>query len=37
MAVSVALADESPSLVRDGDRVVFVGDSITGQGMNIGA
>ena len=37
MAVGVALADESPSLVRDGDRVVFVGDSITGQGMNIGA
>ena len=35
-AVGVASAD-SPSLVRDGDRVVFVGDSITGQGMNIGA
>jgi lysophospholipase L1-like esterase len=32
---SIAAAD-SPSLVRDGDRVVFVGDSITGQGMNIG-
>jgi lysophospholipase L1-like esterase len=29
-------AAESPSLVRDGDRVVFVGDSITGQGMNTG-
>jgi lysophospholipase L1-like esterase len=28
---------ETPSLVRDGDRVVFVGDSITGQGMNSGS
>ena len=35
-AAAVAFA-ESPSLVRDGDRVVFAGDSITGQGMNVGS
>jgi lysophospholipase L1-like esterase len=37
VAATGLAAAESPSLVRDGDRVVFVGDSITGQGMNIGA
>ena len=36
VAATGLAAAESPSLVRDGDRVVFVGDSITGQGMNIG-
>ena len=36
VAAAGLAAAETPSLVRDGDRVVFVGDSITGQGMNIG-
>lgn len=29
-------AETAPSQVKDGDRIVFVGDSITGQGVNAG-
>ena len=36
LASVAAAAAEVPPLVHDGDRVVFVGDSITGQGMNNG-
>ena len=33
---TVSAAESASSQVRDGDRIVFVGDSITGQGVNVG-
>ena len=36
LAAISQVAAAPPALVHDGDRVVFVGDSITGQGMNTG-